>query len=343
MENKYKKAKVVVKKIEGKEVKLEQKQVPTFIKSIDEDKGVVEVFVSVFGNVDSYGEIVDYGAFSAFLGENFPRYPKIVWAHDWSQPIGKVLEWKEVPPGDSSLPESIRHLGGLWIKHNHVFEVQRAKESYALLKAGVITDYSFGYYVMHDSYDEDGFRHLKEIAIYEASPVLVGANPKTEVVDIKSKEKAKKEDNPEPEDIDTQEDTPQESDPDLVSTDNTTTTTSDDSIDENPTEEDSTVDQVVEEDEEKDLKVLVLKCIDAVQNAVAEKASVINELEALQKALENIVAKSDDTIPEVDQRSIEDAKEDNHIARLVLKDVRRADRALERALRRAKITIKSNK
>jgi len=170
------------KSINGKEVKIAKFICPARFKALPEEgEGIFECYVSVFGNADSYGEVVDKGAFKDFLAENFPRYPKGVWSHDWDQPISKTLEARE----DEF---------GLYIKAKLVLEVQRAAECYALMKAEVITDFSFGYGVDEDYQDgTDGLRHLKKLSIYEYSPVLVGANRRAEMIGVKS-ENGKKED-----------------------------------------------------------------------------------------------------------------------------------------------------
>ena len=39
------------------------------------------------------------------------RKPRVVWGHDWNQPIGKVLEIYEVPKSDPRLPEKMKRAG----------------------------------------------------------------------------------------------------------------------------------------------------------------------------------------------------------------------------------------
>ncbi len=67
-------------------------------------KGQFTALVSVFGNVDSLGEVVMPGAFTDTLaqwqakGDPIP----VVWSHQWSDPmshIGEVLEAKETDQG----------------------------------------------------------------------------------------------------------------------------------------------------------------------------------------------------------------------------------------------------
>lgn len=182
-----KKDKVLVKKmqLEGQEVKLEIKALPIGrIKILDASLGIIEAYVSFFGNVDSYGDVVEKGAFAESIAKHFPRYPKGVWAHDWTQPIAKTLEIKEDDQG-------------LYVKGQLLLDIQKAKEAYILIKEGVVTDFSFGYEVDEAVIDEStGVRLLKKLTIYEWSPVLVGANDRATLLRVKGDGQEISEDNP---------------------------------------------------------------------------------------------------------------------------------------------------
>ncbi len=163
-------------KIEGSEHKLVLKTIQAReIKVIDEEQGIIEAYVSVFGNVDSYGDIVVKGAFAdackAFNAGG--KYPKGIFGHDWLQPIAKTLEMREDDYG-------------LYIKGKLILSVQKARETLDLIKAGVLTDFSFGYEVNEGKVEKDGYRYLYKITIYEWSPVLVGANPEAGILSAKA-------------------------------------------------------------------------------------------------------------------------------------------------------------
>lgn len=145
----------------------------TSFKEANEGEGIIEAYVSIFGNADSYNEVVDKGAFTESLAR---KLPKGVWCHDWNQPIAVTLEAKEDDKG-------------LYIKAQLVKGVQRADEAYLLIKAGAIDEFSIGYTVASDEMDAQGVRHLKKVNLYEWSPVLVGANPETFVVGVKADKK----------------------------------------------------------------------------------------------------------------------------------------------------------
>lgn len=142
-------------------------------KGNSQDKGIIEAYVSIFDNVDLGGDKIIKGAFAESLKT---KLPKGVWMHKWEEPIAKTLEARE----DDN---------GLYIKGKLVLGVQRAKEAYELLKEGVVDEFSIGYRVLDDEWDENGNRILKKLRIYEWSPVLVGMNPETELISVKSDNK----------------------------------------------------------------------------------------------------------------------------------------------------------
>lgn len=142
---------------------------PTKTKAIDDQKGIIEAYVSIFNNVDHANDVIIKGAFSETLKR---KMPKVVWSHDWQEVIGKVIEAREDDKG-------------LYVKIQLVLDVQRAAEVYALIKAGAVDEFSIGYSIDESEIRDDGVKVLKVLTVYEVSPVLVGCNPKTEVVSVK--------------------------------------------------------------------------------------------------------------------------------------------------------------
>jgi HK97 family phage prohead protease len=141
------------------------------------DDGTFSGYGSVFGNLDSYREIVLPGAFKDSLkaikaaGDPLP----MLWQHKTDQPIG----------GYTSLSEDSKGLlvEGFLLKD----EVQQAKEAYALMKARIVKGLSIGYYVEQDSYNEkDDIRSLIKLDLREISPVTFPANTAAQVDNVKS-------------------------------------------------------------------------------------------------------------------------------------------------------------
>lgn len=152
-----------------------------FFKSINEDEGVVESYVSVYGNVDLANEVVVYGAFQKSLEK---KLPKGVYMHDWSRPISTALEIREIEAGSPELPEALKEYGGLYAKQKFYKDITDSWQTFLKIKNGLIDEYSIGYEVK-DYEIKDGIRHLKELELFEFSPVLVGANRMTLTQSVK--------------------------------------------------------------------------------------------------------------------------------------------------------------
>lgn len=157
------------------------------VKALDEQQGIAEMIVSVFGNVDSANERVMPGFFTDSLKR---KLPKGVWMHDWSQPVAKTIEAEELLPGDSRLPDSLRGNGGLYIKGQFNLNTQRGKDAFSDLTFGTVDEFSFGYEVEQSEVDKkDGVRNLVKGEIFEWSPVLVGCNRETALLATKEQDK----------------------------------------------------------------------------------------------------------------------------------------------------------
>lgn len=153
---------------------------------IDKAEGIVEAFVSGIGNKDSVGDIVLSGAFNGSLKR---RKPRVVWGHDWNQPIGKVLEIYEVTKTDPRLPEKMKSakIGGLYAKVQFNLNTERGREAFANVAFyGNEQEWSIGYKTLTADYDAASQANLlKEVELYEISPVLHGANQLTGTISVK--------------------------------------------------------------------------------------------------------------------------------------------------------------
>lgn len=157
---------------------MKTKELDFKVKSVSEDGGSFTGYASVFGNVDSYGDVVAKGAFSSSIeklekeGSKLP----ILWQHDSWRPIG-VFE---------TLAEDDH---GLYVEGRLlVDDIQQAKEAYALIKAGVINGLSIGYRVNKSNYDIDNdINHLIDIDLKEASIVTFPANEESRIEMVKQK------------------------------------------------------------------------------------------------------------------------------------------------------------
>lgn len=134
-------------------------------------KRQIEGYAAVFGNRDSYGDVIVKGAFARTLRER-PDV-KVLWQHDPRQPIGKQLDAFEDDFG-------LRAQGEL----SNTGLVR--DEAVPLLLDGVVTGLSIGYDVVEEEYDENlRTWFLKDIDLYEWSPVTFPANELASIVTVK--------------------------------------------------------------------------------------------------------------------------------------------------------------
>ena len=147
------------------------------IKAVSDD-GLFSGYASVFDNVDSYGDIVRKGAFVESISEweAKGKMPPILWNHDPSDPIGVYTKMQE---DDKGLFVEGRLL---------IDDVPRAKQTHALMKAGVIDGLSIGYRVKEYLYNVDEeVTDLIKLSLREVSIVTFPANPETRIEAVKSR------------------------------------------------------------------------------------------------------------------------------------------------------------
>lgn len=172
------------------------KELPAHVKAMVEESaaGQFEAIVSVFGNVDSYGDVVRPGAFTETLagwkasGNPIP----VIWSHDWSDPfshIGVVLDSAELQPGDDRLPVALKENGGLWIRGQIDLDNPKAVQVHRLMKGGRVTQFSFAYDIVEGGRvdeEDDRYYELRRLQLHEVGPCLVGANQETELLAVKA-------------------------------------------------------------------------------------------------------------------------------------------------------------
>jgi HK97 family phage prohead protease len=152
-------------------------------KTIDEEKGKVEAVFSVYNKLDTDGDVVIPGAIKSGFKDN--QVP-MVFAHKWDQPIGKGT----IETDDNKAT----------FKGTFFMGTEAGKEAYNLAKEmGDLQEWSFGFRIndyevapfKKDGIDEEvDVRYLKDLEVFEVSPVLVGANRETYTLAIKSGEDA---------------------------------------------------------------------------------------------------------------------------------------------------------
>jgi len=159
--------------------------------NLDEAEGIVECFVAGIGNKDSVGDVCASGAFTKSL---LRRKPRVVWGHNWNDPIGKVLEIYEVGPQDPRLPlkMKIAGIGGLFAKVQFNLNSEKGKEAFLNVAFfGEEQEWSIGYKTLRAQFDQKAQANiLYEVELYEVSPVLHGANQLTGTISVKADDSA---------------------------------------------------------------------------------------------------------------------------------------------------------
>lgn len=145
------------------------------IKAMD-NTGAFSGFASTYGQpADLVGDVVEPGAFKQSIVQQGLGFP-LLWAHKQDEPIGLAKV------SDSS--------SGLMVEGTLLMADPAAQRAYAHIKAGTIRGISIGFSLPRDggkvSYSNDGTRILKEIHLHEISLVAVPANPRAQVVSVKT-------------------------------------------------------------------------------------------------------------------------------------------------------------
>lgn len=156
--------------------------------SKDSGSGYFVGYASVFGNVDSYGEVMEKGAFSDTLKEWEGRKIPVFYGHDLTNPENNIGYVESAEEDDT----------GLLVKC--VVDTEGPGNGpivYKLLKEGRIDRMSFGFYV-NDADHKGGVTYIKKVSLLEVSVVPAPANPEAAINEVKS---SKKESGMTPEDI----------------------------------------------------------------------------------------------------------------------------------------------
>lgn len=177
------------------------KSIPTLDVKVDEtQEGVATAIVSVFGVIDSVNDIIHPGAFTKTIVERGRRL-RVLDMHNtssMSHVIGKVLAIREVDR--TGLPTAIvekfpEATGGLEVTIQFAMSTPQGKNAYTLLKEEYSNEFSIGFEILdsdNSTVEKDGkkyrIRNIRTIRLWELSSVIWGANPATDVVEVRSEE-----------------------------------------------------------------------------------------------------------------------------------------------------------
>jgi len=150
----------------------------TKVKDVDDSKGIVIFYTSVFGNKDSDGDITQKGAFKKSLSEGFKRL--------------RHLKNHRIAVGLPIENETLEDEHGLKVASKLFKGTQDADELLIQYKVfadmGNAMEHSFGYETIQEEFSEEQNANiLKELKLWEFTTMETwGANPEALQVGLKS-------------------------------------------------------------------------------------------------------------------------------------------------------------
>lgn len=152
------------------------------IRAVTDDDGTrsVELHCITPGVVDDYGSVWMPDVFDDSLGR---RLPTLCWAHSWSEPLGRGVDYRTSSTG----PDVI-------FEFDDFDDVPQARRAFSQVRSGTITDCSVGFSNTQRRDPTDAEREqwpgVREVILKadldEVSLVLAGAVPGAKVLAIRS-------------------------------------------------------------------------------------------------------------------------------------------------------------
>lgn len=158
---------------------LEYKDTLGGISDVDLSSHVIKGYASVFGNVDSDGDIMVKGAYAKTISEWGPQGKgriKMCWQHDIYDPIAKTEELFE----DSK---------GLGFVAHAPKDVSHISDRIKMIEGGVIDELSVGFRIIKREDGGSGIRKINEVKLYEYSLVTLASNELAKITMVKAGEK----------------------------------------------------------------------------------------------------------------------------------------------------------
>jgi HK97 family phage prohead protease len=137
----------------------------------DDEFFYFEGYLSTYGNVDWYDDVVEKGAFDESLKS---IKPQLLWMHNHYDMIGV---WEEIKSDDKGL-----FVKGKLPKEDTLVSGRVIPQ----MKVGAVKSMSIGFWVDEAEWDDDNVRHIKRATLVEGSLVGMPANSEAVVTDMKS-------------------------------------------------------------------------------------------------------------------------------------------------------------
>ena len=139
-------------------------------KNVNLKTGEITGLSSVFNDIDQVGDILMNGSFTKTLSEGGADRP-LLWSHKHDTPIGLATHKES---------EKALELSGLISK-----EVQKGRETLALLSMKAIKGISIGFEILQDKWNDKGHRQIIETKLWESSIVTFPCLLSAEVTAVK--------------------------------------------------------------------------------------------------------------------------------------------------------------
>lgn len=156
------------------------------VKAAGDDAGSFSGYGAIFGNIDSYGEVIEPGAFANTLQDwkSKGKWPKMLLQHGgWgltSDDMLPVGQWTDMKEDRKGLKVEGRLLA---------MNTERGQYVYEGLKSGELDSLSIGFQTINsetETRDGEQIRLLTEIKLWEVSIVTFPANDKAKISTVKT-------------------------------------------------------------------------------------------------------------------------------------------------------------
>lgn len=181
----------------------ELKALPIYVINTDEAQGIVEAVVNVFGIVDLGDDIIHNGAYIKTLNERGNKVRvKVLDSHNTDsvlRVIGKPLEIREIGRDELArlapgvLNDHPDATGGLYTKTQYLLDVPEGLGAFRRIASGAVNEYSIALDALEVDYGkvmvegkERTVRHVRQLRLWEYSPVVFGMNQATVTTDVKT-------------------------------------------------------------------------------------------------------------------------------------------------------------
>lgn len=177
------------------------KSLPAFVTKVDANQGIVEHIIAVMGIIDLGDDIIYPGAFVKTIAERGLKV-RCLDQHQTDsilRVLGKPLEIREI--GKSELPPDLlakypSATGGVKVVTQFLLDTAEGKGAFIRIKEGAVDEWSFGYDVpeggsRYSKINGRMIREIRDLKLWEYSPVLWGMNPATATLGAKANSESK--------------------------------------------------------------------------------------------------------------------------------------------------------